>query len=505
MKKKIEFIKKMKPMYKLLKLFSCCMASIAFLHVQAQMHMGSGDSLFIGAGEQLYINGNLDVMQGAVITDKSTSGINLSGTANLNGEINYGATGNQDILPYNHRKLSISGSGNKLLSSSIDISSILQLGGTAKLITGNYLLSLTGASSTIIGTTPFGSDASSWIVTGNGNAGIGNTGLGGLQIAGIGNTGRNGNILFPVGPTVFNYNPITVNNAGTTDDYTVTVNDQVVPGATINKSIYATWNITEASIGGSNVALATQWSAANEALNFLRTACNIVHSNGTLIDYQGAVAAATGSGPFTRSGNGFTSFSPFGVTSNAVVLAVSFISINAFLNQQVVQLDWEVAAENGILYYEVQRSIDNLNFVSIGSMVSSGNSRNLVAYHWVDRNPTIGRNYYRIRSIGFDAAVKYSPIATVNNAAKSATISVFPNPVLDNKITVEFKNKMAGVYTIRILSTTGNVVYQTKLKHFTGNNKYVLALPNILASQLYQMNIDAPDGSINKFKIMIQN
>lgn len=469
----------------------------------AQLHMGNGDTLYISPGEQVYINGNMEVQNGATIINNAADGINLTGVASINGEIEYAALTNQSILPYDHRALQIGGGGNKFLTADVRIGHHLQLGGTAKLITGNHILALTGVGSFITGTSPFGSNAGSWIVTGNGNSGVGNTGLGGLQIASIGSTGRNGNIFFPVGPTAFNYNPLTLSNTGITDDYTVAVNDQVVPGAATTKSVNATWNIAEASIGGSNVELGTQWAAGDEAINFIRPACGIVHSNGTFIDYHAAVDAADGAGPFTRTGTGFTNFSPFGVTSDGVVLPVTFLRLVASLQQETVQVEWVVAAETGISYYEVQKSSDNNNFIAIGNMAAAANNSSLISYHFTDRAPVVGANFYRIRSIGMDGAAKYSAIAKVNYAAKPSGITAYPNPVVNNKLTLEFKNKVPGEYNISIVSTTGVLVYQTKMMHNGVNNKYALALPTTLARELYQLNIDGPDGSRSQLKIMI--
>jgi hypothetical protein len=469
----------------------------------AQLYMSNGDSLYISPGEQLYIDGNLDVQQGATIINHSAVGIHLTGSAGIQGEIDYSASANQHILPYHHKTLHIGGTGNKLLTADIAISDQLQLGGTAKLVTGHYLITLSTVASSISGTHVFGSNANSWIVTGNGSAGSSNTGLGGLKIAGIGSTGRNGNVLFPVGPTIFKYHPLTLKNTGTTDDYTVSVNDQVVPGADSTKSIHASWNISEATIGGSNVELGTQWGAAEEAVNFMRLACGIVHSNGTFIDYHAAVDAAGGLDPFTRTGAGFSNFSSVGVTCDGVVLPVSFLRLVAYLQQETVQVEWEVTAETGISYYEVQKSNGNNYFVTIGSMAASAGNNNLVAYQWIDRMPDIGANFYRIRSIGINGAVKYSGIAKVHYAAKPASITAYPNPVINNKLTLDFKNKTSGVYTISILSTTGALVYQTKMRHQGGTNKYGLALPTTLARELYQMNIDGPDGSRSQLKIMI--
>lgn len=489
----------------LLKLLLCSIAFVSVAEVKGQLYMGNGSSLYISPGEEIYINGNLDVLSGAAIINNSSANINLTGIANINGEVDYSALGNQNILPYNHQTLSIGGSGNKSLSSNILIGNSLQLGGTAKLITGNYLLSLTGTSSSILGAALFGNNASSWIVTGNGNAGVGNAGLGGLKITGIGTTGRSGTILFPVGPTTNYYNPLTLTNTGTDDDFAVTVNDQVVPGAPALESVNATWNISEAVPGGSNVTLGTQWNVTDEAVSFVRSASGIVHSDGTTINYFASAGAASGTNPYAQTGDGFTSFSPFGVTSNAAILPVNFLAVKGYKKGAFIQVDWEVAAEDGIKYYEVQKSLTGKNFKVVGQVTAIGSNSNLLSYGWPDLNPNTGTNFYRIRSVGANGSYKYSTVAKVNYAAGISFISIYPNPVVNNKVALEFNNQKAGNYTISIISTAGAVVYKSKLLHNGANGSYTLQLPESLAREVYEMTIEGPAGHNTKLKLMIHH
>jgi hypothetical protein len=489
----------------LLKLMLC---TVAFLYVEeakGQLYLGNGSSLYISPGEQIYINGNLDVLNGASIINNSSANINLTGVANINGEIDYNALGNQNILPFNHQALSIGGSGNKSLSSDVLIGNHLQLGGTAKLITGNYLLSLTGISSSIIGNALFGNNANSWIITGNGNAGVGNTGLGGLKISGIGATGRSGAVLFPVGPTTSYYNPVTLANTGADDDFAVTVDDQVVPGAPALESVTATWNISEAVPGGSNVTLVTQWNVADEAVSFVRSASGIVHSDGTTINYFASAGAASGANPYTQTGEGFTSFSPFGVTSNAAILPVNFLTVKGYKKGAFIQVDWVVAAEDDIKYYEVQKSLTGKNFKVVGQVTAIGNNSNQLNYGWPDIIPAAGINFYRIKSVGANGSYKYSRVVNVNYAAGISFISIYPNPVVNNKVALEFNNQKAGNYTISIISTAGAVVYKSKLLHNGANGSYTLQLPESLAREVYEMTIEGPAGYNTKLKLMVHH
>jgi hypothetical protein len=480
-----------------------CIAVNFCSNVQAQLYAAPGSKIYLSSGDSIYINGNLDVAAGAVITDNSTKGIRLTGVANLDGEVNYTALGDQQILPFNHQVLGVDGTGNKLLSADINIGTSMQLGGNAKLVTGGNTITLLSGASFIGGIPAFGNNATSWIVTGNGAAGNGNAGLGGVKIASIGPAGRAGAVLFPVGPTANAYNPITINNIGTTDDFTVTVNDQSVPGAPINESVQNTWKIAEAVVGGSNVELGMQWNASDEGVSFVRASSAIVHSNGTTINYFASNGYNYSGAPFSETGAGFTAFSPFGVTSNATILPVNFLAVKAYRRAAQIQVDWQVAAEQAMHYYVVEKSTTGSNFKPAGQIMATGNSTLQLSYGWPDNQPVKGANFYRIRSVDNNGSYKYSNVVKVMFDAGISFISIYPNPVVNNKLSLDFSNQPAGIYAVNIISTAGAIVFKTKIIHNGVNGAYTVQLPATLARELYDLKIDGPNNNTVKLKLVI--
>ncbi|MEO5889018.1 MAG: T9SS type A sorting domain-containing protein [Ferruginibacter sp.] len=495
----------MKLNYKFLPMLIAGLISGFSTAAQTQLYAGNGGSIYISQGDSIYIDGDMDMTSGATVINNSMAGITLTGIARINGLMEYTASGNQYILPFNHQSMYISGSGNKILTSNINISTLLQLGGTAKLLTGSNILSLTGIGSSLTGVPAFGSLANSWIVTGNGGSGIGNTGLGGLKISGIGGTGRAGSVLFPVGPTTSSYDPVTISNTGTNDDFAVAVNDQSVPGAPAFESVNATWNIKESIPGGSNVTLGTQWNTGDESAGFIRAVSGIVHSNGTSIDYFANAGAAAGADPYTQTGTGFTTFSPFGVTSNAVVLPVTFLHVNAYPKGRFIQVDWDVAAETAINYYEVQASTTGISFQMAGKVFAKGNYSSRESYNWLDLHPHAGVNFYRIRSVGMNGSNKYSVIVKVNHAAEPSYTRIYPNPVTNKKMKLEFNNKPAGNYAVRIISNSGALVYENRIIYNGTAGYYTIQLPVTLTRGIYQVNIVEPDFSSTVLKMLLHD
>jgi len=106
------------------------------------------------------------------------------------------------------------------------------------------------------------------------------------------------NILFPVGNST--YNPITLNNAGTSDIYGVIAKDGLPSSFTSNNhAVNRYWDISETSGGSSSLTVKGQWSTnttpSNEQASFARgySCIGYTEDNGANISW-GSIGAATG-------------------------------------------------------------------------------------------------------------------------------------------------------------------------------------------------------------------
>ena len=119
------------------------------------------------------------------------------------------------------------------------------------------------------------------------------------------------NILFPVGNSV--YNPITLNNAGTSDTYGVIAVEGKPSSFTGTTHIVdESWDVTGAAGGGSNLTVTTQWNSGDEATPFDRTqSCVGLTANSGEDVTWGSIGAAIGAAPYTRSTTGITSVGTF--------------------------------------------------------------------------------------------------------------------------------------------------------------------------------------------------
>jgi Secretion system C-terminal sorting domain len=283
------------------------------------------------------------------------------------------------------------------------------------------------------------------------------TGAGKLKL-----TNANASNVFPVATTLGKPGFITINNLGTTDNFAVNVADSVKANGTTGPTILTefvnkTWDIVEQIPGGSNATLTITWSAADELPGFNRANCGIAHfENGLWKGFGAGPATVNANGTFTKTVTGFNNFSPFSITSKASVLPIKWLSVNAMLdNNNDVLVTWKVE-ELLIKNYEVEKSLDAINFLPIAVKNSIGNGAN--NYFVVDKLSSNDRAvYYRIKQTSLDGNESYSSIVKVVNN-KTLFFTIYPNPTIQKSI-LRINDRSIIGQTYTIVNADGKTIY----------------------------------------------
>jgi hypothetical protein len=166
-----------------------------------------------------------------------------------------------------------------------------------------------------------------------------------------------------------------------------------------------------------------------------------------------------------------------------------------------VQLDWETALEKNSAYFAVERSTDGLHFTEIGRQAGAGNSSHAQRYHFVDRRPSAGLNYYRQRQTDWYGAVQYSPVQTVQLVSRQGLLlNVFPNPSA-GKFVVRVSQPAAAAASLEILNLQGRRLY-TQALPAQSTGEYRINAPG-LARGAYLVRLITQGGSTTQ-KLLIE-
>ncbi|MBS1743320.1 MAG: hypothetical protein JST81_09820, partial [Bacteroidetes bacterium] len=183
---------------------------------------------------------------------------------------------------------------------------------------------------------------------------------------------------------------------------------------------------------------------------------------------------------------------------------LSFTSITANKQDRNVLVSWRVDNELDIAQYEVERAADARSFAKIGTQLGRNTGASTQQYNLLDAQPLTGDNFYRVRSVGSNGAVKYSEIVKVNMAGDPSSITAYPNPVKeDGVVKLTLSNKPEGQYIVHIYNAKGQELYNKLINHDGGNSVYTLELNKILVAHgNYMLQVIETNKAKTTFKIV---
>ncbi len=129
------------------------------------------------------------------------------------------------------------------------------------------------------------------------------------------------------------------------------------------------------------------------------------------------------------NGNGSSS-GDFAYASSLVVgtLPVQIGSFAAAIyKSNQVQLNWTTLSEKNTHYFEIEESVDGVNFLSISKVYAIGNSTNRQNYSFIHSKPAAFNKplFYRLKIIDKDGQYAYSKSSTIRLEATSDFVQSF--------------------------------------------------------------------------------
>lgn len=185
-------------------------------------------------------------------------------------------------------------------------------------------------------------------------------------------------------------------------------------------------------------------------------------------------------------------------------LTVSLTSFNAkAISRNQVELKWETTAEQNMVAYEIERSADNINWISIGRTAARANGlTGTSAYTGYDNNPLAGQSYYRLKMISGDGKSTYSEVRAVTIQKIFQGVTLYPVPAND-RIQLRVNAASRTNSTIRITDLSGRTVLVQSLTLNRGINNVDIPLGPATGSGIYILQLLADQDSYNQ-KIIVQ-
>ena len=184
---------------------------------------------------------------------------------------------------------------------------------------------------------------------------------------------------------------------------------------------------------------------------------------------------------------------------SSVTVPVELTSFTGFYVGQTVELSWTTATEVNNNGFEIQRSSEGGNFVTVGFVQGKGTSTEATNYSFIDKNISSRTEYsYRLKQIDFDGHYSFSNII---NLGASLPVSLvldqnYPNPF--NPVTnISFALPIKSNVSLEIYNLIGQKVMTVVQGSFEeGTYSYTVDASNLSSGiYVYTLSVSGDDGS----------
>ena len=179
-----------------------------------------------------------------------------------------------------------------------------------------------------------------------------------------------------------------------------------------------------------------------------------------------------------------------------------FGGVRVIRNNGDASIRWKTMNEESQVRYEVERSMDGIDFKPI-AQVSSAQLASGKDYA-VEEQISTGDIMYRIKSVDNSSNVTYSEVARLFDESMAPEISVYPNPVINRKASLFLNAAAPGDYQVVLSNTSGAPVYKSSISNGAGQINQTLLFPTTLPGGVYILRVCGPDKNYSSKKIIVQ-
>ena len=182
-----------------------------------------------------------------------------------------------------------------------------------------------------------------------------------------------------------------------------------------------------------------------------------------------------------------------------VIVPVELVSFTAKIDGEDVVLNWSTATELNNLGFDVERSIDDLDYNRIGFVEGNGTTTERQEYSFRDNTITsAGKYFYRLKQTDLDGTFIYSEVVEIEYNQLPNEFSLYqnyPNPFnpstrIKFNIPKDVKSKTRDV-TLKVYDILGNEIATLVNEEKEAGNYEVEFNASALSSGIYFYTLDA--------------
>ena len=218
-----------------------------------------------------------------------------------------------------------------------------------------------------------------------------------------------------------------------------------------------------------------------------------VYSGGSLYGVSNSNQIRVGAGSADWSGPGLFP-GPFSINQSGItVLPVELLNFSVEQKGHTASINWQTATEKNNNYFDVERSVDGINFELVKRIKSkadnAGNSSFVLDYSYTDGNPLEGVSYYRLIQVDKDSKFEIFNMISFSltkDTYEKIQFKIYPNPNDGNFLVDVGGIENNHTVEVKIVDILGKIIFEELTDVFSIKNKeFAINLKNKFPSGNY--------------------
>lgn len=181
--------------------------------------------------------------------------------------------------------------------------------------------------------------------------------------------------------------------------------------------------------------------------------------------------------------------------TNTLPLAVYIKYFTAWKTFSSTILKWLSLQEYNNDHYEIERSLNGTDFISIGSIQGGLAAYHENVYQFEDKNPPV-KCFYRLKEVDINNRATYYKTIEVNRSEQPFIKLSFENPVIDN-MHINLQTNIMGTADMSIIDMSGRLVRNEKITLYKGDNFLFRNFTSLLSGK-YILSVVSDKAAITR-------
>jgi len=185
------------------------------------------------------------------------------------------------------------------------------------------------------------------------------------------------------------------------------------------------------------------------------------------------------------------------LVAESCALPVSLLSFAAAAQPSgEALLSWETTNNSGLAYFVVERSANGINWQPVVQVSLLAT----LSYAVKDIRPFAGFTYYRLRLVTNNPDYNFSPVRRVgSDTGVPAGIALYPNPVQNNQLHLEYQARANSNVRFNIYDTAGRLWGSVNRLVAQGNNPFYFDVTSLTKGLYFLQVVSESDTQVIKF------